>query len=926
VPSLLEIIQARAAEKLTLPPGTPVSEEEARFKNFLKVETARLKIRHRAGGGGLEICEARACLLDEVLRHLWLATRNTLSPQAQREFPPIALVAIGGYGRSELNPFSDIDIMVLHVGQVVAGSKPLPHLAKFLDGVLMPLFNLGLKVGHSVREVNDCVDVANANMQSKTSLIESRLVCGDEALFRRFHRTLLAKCVAGHEDDYIAARIEDQTNRRTRFGNSATMQEPHIKNGCGGLRDYQNLRWMSFFKYGTRSLQELEQRGMLSDLERRQLDAGYDFLLRVRTDLHYHSNRAVDVLTRSVQPAIATHLGYSDRSPSRRIEKFMGDYYTHSRNLYLITRNVEDRLAIRPKPRRTISLRSFLPLKKRTEELNIVDGFKFEEDGIRASSNRVFNDQPRRLMRVFLHAQQRGLKLHPDLSQLVRNNLRLVDRSFLKDPHVRESFLEILNHRGSVAPILRAMHETGLLGKYIPEFGKLTNLVQHEFFHQYTTDEHTLVCLEKLDALWKPGNPQDAAYSELFHSLEHPYVLYLALLLHDAGKVDHDGGHSDAGGKLAERVGRRLELDGSTTHTLRLIIEQHLTMAVVSQRRDLEDASVIRHFATVIQSIDNLSLLTLHTYVDSLATSDRLWNGFKDSLLWNLHNKTVTMLSGKTEFLMAEARQRELLKEAVSNLLPRTFAEEEISAHFAALPARYFRIHQPRQIATDVALSHRFMHKQLEEQDLALEPVLDWHNEPDRGLTRLRICTWDRPGLFSRIAGSFAASGINILSAQIFSRSDGMALDSFEVTSGRTGTVVTKEERVRFEELLLRSLSGEKVDFRGLMLRPSSGKKQDRTWLEGQSLPMQLRFDNETSEDNTIIDIETEDHLGLLYAIAEVFVILHLDIHLAKIVTEHGAALDSFYVTDEDGERVLSLHRQQYIEARLREAIGQLAP
>ncbi|MBI1842653.1 MAG: [protein-PII] uridylyltransferase, partial [Verrucomicrobia bacterium] len=480
--SLIESIRARAAEKLKLPPGASVADEEQRFKNFLKVETARLRIRHRSGGGGLEICEARACVLDEVLRHLWIATRNTLSPQAQREFPPLALVAIGGYGRQELNPHSDIDIMVLHSGQVAAGSKPLPHLSKFFDGVLLPLFNLGLKVGHSVRDINDCVQVANANMMSKTSLIESRLLIGDEELFRKYQRTVLVKCVAGHEQEYIALRLEDQNSRRSRHGNSATMQEPNIKNGSGGLRDFQNLRWMAFFKHGTRSLVELEQKGMISEMERRQLETGYDFLLRVRTDLHYHVNRAQDSLTRAVQPAIATHLGYTDRSPSQRIERFMGDYYTHSRNIYVITRNVEDRLALLPKPRRMISLRSLLPLKRKPDEDATVDGFRFDQDTIRASGARIFNDQPRRLMRAFLHAQQRGLKIHPDLSQLIRNNLRLVDRSFLKDAHVRESFLEIINHPGSVAPILRAMHETGLLGKYIPEFGRLTNLVQHEFF------------------------------------------------------------------------------------------------------------------------------------------------------------------------------------------------------------------------------------------------------------------------------------------------------------------------------------------------------------------------------------------------------------------------------------------------------------
>ncbi|MBM3846109.1 MAG: [protein-PII] uridylyltransferase, partial [Verrucomicrobia bacterium] len=856
MPNLIQIIQSSAREHLLIPEGASIQEENARFKKFLKVETARIRIRHLAGEGGLVICQARACLLDQLLSHLWLAARNTLSEEARHQFPPIALVAIGGYGRAELNPFSDVDIMLLHSGQVVSGNKPLPHLSRIIDGVILPLFDFGLKVGHSVRDIQDCVTVANENMQSKTSLIEARLVVGDETLFKNFQRTLIAKCVAGKENDYIAARIEDQNSRRAKYGNSVTMQEPHIKNGSGGLRDFQNLKWMAFFKHGTRSLEDLEEKECITALERRQLEAGYDFLLRVRTDLHYHVNRALDVLGRSVQPSIATHLGYSDRSPSRRIEKFMGDYYMHSRNIYLITRNAEERLAVVPKPRRLISLRSLLPLGRSKPEETLIDGFRIMGHTIHASTRRIFHDQPRRLMRVYLHAQQRGLKIHPDLSQLIRNNLSLVDRSFLRDSHVRETFLEILNQRGSVAPALRSMHDTGLLGKYIPEFGKCTNLVQHEFFHQYTADEHTLVCLEKLDALWKPATEMDRRYSELFHALEKPFLLYLALLLHDAGKPDHGGDHSSAGSKLAERVSRRLDLDGTTTHSLRLVIEQHLTLAVISQRRDLEDPSVAKNMASLIQTPENLDYLAIHTYVDSLATSDRLWNGFKDSLLWTLYQKTQDVLSGRTEFLMAEARHREILKEEVHAMLPRTIVEEEVNAHFESLPSRYFRIHQPRQIAVDVALSHRFMHHQLEVEDHALEPVIDWHNEPDRGFTRVRICTWDRPGLFSRITGSFAAAGINILTAQAFGRSDGLALDSFDVTSGRTGGVATKDEHTRFETILSRALAGEKVDFRSLILRPQSSSKTDRGWLEGQTLPVVIRFDNANAEDSTVIDIE----------------------------------------------------------------------
>ena len=298
MPSLLEKIESNAATRLALPPGRLPTEELARFKAFLKVETHRVKLLHRAGGGGREVCRARAAILDVLLRYLWNAAKGSLSAQAQKEFPPLALIAIGGYGRAELNPYSDIDFMFLHDGQVVLGGrKPLPHLAKLVDGILYPLWDLGLKVGHSVRSIEDCVSVANTDMQSKTSLIEARLITGDEALFKKFQKTILSKCVNGHVEEYIAMRLEDQAERRSKFGNSASMQEPNLKNGCGGLRDYQNLLWMTFFKYGTRSLAELQKQEFVSDAERRQLEAAYDFLLRVRTDMHYHTNRATDVLS-----------------------------------------------------------------------------------------------------------------------------------------------------------------------------------------------------------------------------------------------------------------------------------------------------------------------------------------------------------------------------------------------------------------------------------------------------------------------------------------------------------------------------------------------------------------------------------------------------------------------------------------------------
>ncbi len=925
---LLRKTEANAAARLTLPPGRMATQELGRYKTFLKVESHRLKILHRAGGGGLEICRARAAMMDVLLRYLWETARSNLSEQARREFPQVSLVAIGGYGRAELNPHSDMDFMFLHNRQVVV-SRPLPHLSKLLDGVLYPLWDLGLKVGHSVRTIDECVNVANGDMQAKTSLIEARLIAGDEALFTKFQSAIVRKCVAGHEHEYIPQRMADQAARRAKFGNSASMQEPNLKSGCGGLRDFQNLLWMAFFKYRTRSLKDLKAQGFIGESERKQLEAAYDFLLRVRTEMHYHTNRAMDVLSKSLQPAVAYNLGYRDRSPSKRIEAFMRDLYQHFRNIYLLTRTLEERMALLPREPTRMErfglpgrLTRLLPRRQQPAP-EPVDGFRFVDGQIVAASNRVFRDQPRRLMRVFLHAQQRGLKLHPDLAQLIRNQLSLVDRAFLREPHVRETFLQIMNQRGNVAPILRAMHEVGLLGKYIPEFGKLTCLVQHEFYHQYTADEHTLVCLEQLDRIWEAGHAPHNAYSAIFQELDRPFLLYLGLLLHDVGKSDGHGAHAKASAGAALRVSRRLGLDASATETLRVIIEHHLIMASVSQRRDLDDPAVIRQFAQQVQHTENLELLTLLTFADAQATSDKLWNSFKDALLWSLYEKAWRLLTGGTEFIRAEEQQLESLHGQLIKELPKEISQEELEAHFETLPARYFQSHASAEILEDLGLTHEFMHRQVADAENALQPVVSWQNDPDRGGNNVKICTWDRAGLFRKIAGSFSAAGLNIFSARIFTRTDGVVLDTFFVADARTGNLADRAQRENFEDVINRALTGETVDFPALIRKKKITRPiyQDYT---GERIPTRIHFDNEASDSRTVIEIETEDRVGVLYMISESLTELELDISAAKIATEKGAVIDSFYVRELTGEKVLAVERHQAIERRLRHAIHSL--
>jgi [protein-PII] uridylyltransferase len=733
---------------------------------------------------------------------------------------------------------------------------------------------------------------------------------------------VLHKCVEGRENEYIAARLEDQAARHNKFGNSPTMQEPNIKNGCGGLRDHQNLIWMAYFKYRTRSLAELQQRELITETERKQLEAAYDCELRARNELHYLVSRPADVLTRNLQPTVATNLGFTDRAPSERLEKFMHAFYTHARNIYLINKMLEQRLALLPAPKRLQFIRGLIP-RRRAAEPPVVDGFTFVEGYIRAATPRVFRDQPRRLMRVFLHAQQRGLRLHPDLTQLIRTQISLADRAFLYDEHVRETFISILNQRGNVAPILRAMHETGLLGKYIPEFGRLTCLVQHEFYHQYTADEHTLVCLEKADRVWEASEKPYSEYTQLLQGLERPYLLYLALLLHDVGKADGHGKHADVGSELAQRVAVRLGLDGSATHVLRKVIENHLVLASVSQRRDLEDDAIIRSVANQVQSVETLSILTIHTLADSLATSDKLWNDFKDSLLWILHRKIMDVLIGGSEFVRAEEKQRELLAEEVVRSLPGRISREELDVHIASLPARYFQIHGAAEITRDLAQVHRYLHLQLSDTQHPLEPVVDWHNEPDRGYTVVKICTWDRAGLFNHICGSLSAAGLNILSAQIFTRADDIVLDTFFVTDADTGAMANREEREKFEALLAKSLTGAAVDFAALVAK-RKGVRPLYLSYEGDRMPTQVQFDNETAGDRTAIEVETEDRVGLLYTISLALAELDLPISAAKIVTEKGAAIDTFYVSERDGRKILDRGRQEFVERKIRDAINKL--
>ena len=904
---------------LDIPADSSLTKELPRLKRHLKSESTRLQEWHREGADGREVCAARSAVIDTLLATLFDWTLDTFEPKKRERKLTMTLVAIGGYGRSELNPHSDIDFMLLHSGTTPSVTRIFNHelIEKITGpgGLIYTLYDLGMKVGYSVRNIQDAINVANDDMQTKTSLIESRLISGDAGLFEQFQKRVEVKCVRSHIDDYLQMRITDQDARRVKFGNSALLQAPNIKNGCGGLRDYQNLLWMTHFKYGTRTLAELEAQEMIRPNNRAQLEEGYGFLLRVRNELHYQTKRPSDDLPKALQPKVAWQLGYKDRSPARRLEAFMRDLYMHMRRIHLITRMVERRLALRPKPSRHIPLlRSLFGGGEKQETL---DGFQVIEGELVPVSSRVFKDQPQRLMRVFLHAQQRGLEFHPDLIQLLRDNVSLVDESFIKDAEVHETFLEILNQRGNVAPAVRAMHEVDLLGRFIPEFGRMTCLVQHEFFHAYAADEHTLICLEKLDQVWDADERPFTDYTHILQDIDLPNLLYLALFLHDAGKGMESGDHVKDGTAVCLQVGERLGLSPRRLSRLRFLVDSHLLMAEVSQRRDIDSPTVIRQFAEAVQDEENLAMLTLLTFADSLGTSNDLWNDFKNTLLQSLYRRADRRLASGEDYEAAEKNRLAKLKFTLRDELPPHLSEEELEAHFNHLTPRYFRAHSIRHILVDLEQVYLFLNRvTAKRNEKVLEPIINWHDRPARGYTSLKVCTWDRPGLFTTISGALAATGLNILSARVFSRSDGIIIDTFFVVNAKTGGLAKRAERDKFSKLITQALL---LDGDSEFEEQTMVKRED---TEEWQLPTRIRIDTQSVESRTIVEVESEDRLGLLHRISNVLTRHDLNIHVARISTEKGAAIDTFYVRTMSGGKPTDENKLDELKRALETELG----
>jgi len=875
-----------------------------KLQSFRKKEEHRLKLWHRSGGGGREIAARRAEMVDILIREIFRFA--THKEKGGRELPGLMVSAFGGYGRRELNPCSDVDITFIH-----SGTRPTRAMENIITACLMSLWDLGFKVGHATRSIKGALAQANEDMMTKTAMIESRWLAGDKNLFEAFRNAFEGTCVRGKEKDYIAFRLQNLKELRSRYGESVFMQEPNIKSGCGGLRDYQNLLWTGMFHSGANTTARLVEEKILRERERRILEEAQDFLLRVRTEMHYQTGRATDQLTLQLQGRVATALGYPDKSILRRCEAFMRDYYNRTRSIHLVTTLALGRIREERGMKEGI-IAKFLGRREETiDEMIIRNGEMFPK------TRDIFNRDPSRMMRSFQLAQTRNLGFSAELGDLVKRRLALVDRTFQYNKENRTVFLSILSRKGEVSRILRLMHDLGFLGKYLPEFEPLTCLVQHEFFHRYTADEHTLRCTEKIDGLLFSTDPKLKRYGEIFRHFDDPAVLYLAMLLHDTGKAANTRRHEEASALAAQKAARRLQLNPSRKKTLITLVSAHGEMSGIARTRNIEDPATIEEFAGIVRDPVLLDALMVITLADGMGTSDEGWSDWKEQMVWQLYHQTRAYLQDSAGYREESVMRREELHREVADTLSESYAEE-VEAHFRGMPERYFQSRHAAEIRTHLQLFRSLFEQGLQEEGAHLAPVVQWIDHPEAGHAEVLVCGWDRERLLERIAAAFVESGINVLGADIYTRADSLVLDIFKVSNHRNEPLPRERERAKFEARLRELLPAPGSRLVPAPRRPAAPRRRMEEIEE--DLPVWVVVNNNAHPPCTIIEVQAPDRLGLLYHLLRAISHGGISIEAARIATEQKAALDVFYLRTKEGEKITDRNALLRLERRLRAA------
>ena len=882
--------------------GSGAAETRARVLALLKAALAsgRAEVRRRfdEGASGGEVVRANCHLVDQVVRVIYDHVTEHLYPLGSPSTGELlSLVALGGYGRGELAPQSDIDLLFL------LPYKLPPRSEQVVEATLYFLWDLGFKVGHATRSVDDCIRQAKADLTICTSLLEARWLWGDQDLYRslkgRFRSDV--EGVKG-QTRFIEAKLAERAERHRRLGGSRYSLEPNIKDGKGGLRDLHTLFWIAKYLFHVNSASRLVELGVFTRAEVRRFDKAQNYLWTLRCHLHYLTGRPEERLTFDLQKDLAPRMGYTAHAGTQDVERFMKHYFLVAKDVGGLTRIFCAALEAEHDRRS----RFRLPVLRRRRS---VEGFRLEGDRLSVAGPEVFVEKPVQMLRIFQAAQKRELDIHPQALRWITQNLRYIDKALRADPEATRIFLDILTSSKDPETTLRRMNEAGVFGRFVPDFGRVVAQMQYDMYHHYTVDEHTIFAIGVLHSIEQGGLKEEAPIvTEVVHKVLSRRVLYLAVLLHDIAK-GRGGDHSEIGERIAHKLCPRLGLRDEETESVAWLVRHHLAMSNTAFKRDLDDPKTTQDFAALVQSPERLRLLLVLTVADIRAVGPRVWNAWKAALLRDLYWRTEEALTGGVAAEGRTARveaAKDALRQALSG-----WPAKDIEAHLR-------RGYTPYWLSVDAETQarHAKLVRDAERQGRAL--TVDTRLDRYREVAEVTVYAADHAGLFSRIAGAMAVAGASIDAARIFTLRNGMALDTFYVRDAQGGPFDRADQLARLTASVEQTLSGRLKPAQELARRKSKIPSRLRVF---KVAPRAL-VDNKASDQATVIEVNGRDRPGLLFEITLALTRLNLMIHGARIATFGERAVDVFYVQDVLGDKIVDPAKLKRIQKRLLEALA----
>ena len=833
-------------------------------------------------------------LTDCIISVAFEVATQILHPLATpTESERLSLLAVGGYGRGEMAPFSDVDLLFL------TPYKVTPWAESVIESMLYILWDLRLKVGHSTRTAEDCLRLGGEDFTIRTAMLEARFLIGDRPLADELDHRLATELFAGSEREFVQAKLEERDERHERQG-QRYMVEPNVKEGKGGLRDLQSLFWIIKYVHHTDDVSTLVDAGVFLPEEYETFVQAERYLWAVRCHLHLLAGRPVEQLSFDMQVEIAARMGYNDRAGRRAVEWFMQDYFRHATAVGDLTRILLTSLEADHSKGPPLLQRIF------TRSPGVGQGYRVVHGRLAVADDTAFLADPLNLLRLFEEALRSELLIHPDAMRLVKANLHLINDAMRKNPDAQDLFLSLLLNHGNPERALRRMNELGVLSAFIPEFAPIVAMMQFNMYHHYTVDEHTIQCIWHLSEIEHGRLEEELVISSaILKEGVNRRVLYVALLLHDIGK-GRDEDHAILGARIARSVAPRLGLDPEESATVEWLVRYHLLMSDMAQKRDIADPRTVRDFAKAVKTVERLDLLCVLTVCDIRGVGPGVWNNWKAALIRALYRQTRKALESGGEVLNRENRGEEAIKLMRNTLTdwPEPLLEQEVSRHYAP----YWQgLH---------VTAHVIFAKLL--RDVGDEVIgMDIHLDEDRDATRACFVMQDHPGMFSRLTGALALAGANIVDARTFTTRDGFATAVFWLQD-RDGAPYDDARIPRLRKTITKTLKGEVVARDEVQSRDKL-KKREKAFR----VPTHITFDNDGSEIFTIIEVDTRDRPALLYDLARTLANQNIYIASAVIATYGEQVVDTFYVKDMFGLKLHSKSKRDQIEKKLRVALSE---